>query len=549
MAAPVVGVNLTNYVLAEGEGNWATIGGGAAAFETDYYIQGTQSYTKRVSNNNRQVYNNTGGITFGTGDHVYVWLYATGRAVVDTVANGGFGVFMSDGGSTNYKVYYTDGSDVSLATGWRCFVADPNATPTATNGASVTAGSVGGLGGQLVTVAAAAGRNFAVDAIRYGTGLSISRGESGNAAGFSTVTTQNDNVSNQYGVFAASDTGGVLQGELTIGVDDAATDTYFEESNKTILVPDKNPLSPANVNTSSLFTGVNVVGGATTCILNNISFFTADSHDKGYFYANDGTNDPLLVDLDGCTFQEWGETRMSSNTEISNTTWISCEAITLNSGTLDNCTVETGVGGTYVFAAGTPNNISNTSFIGGGTGGGHAFEVTSGGTYSFVGNGFTGFGGNTTDDAAVHINGGGTGIAVTFNITGGGTGGPDQGFTFKLTPSVDTGGGISTVAFISAVTVNINGLPVVGPTDNATEIRVFDTGTSTEIVGVGTENHRTSTYSFSLSSGTNFDVRLLNLDYVPAFISGITANTDPTNIPVDLKLDRVYSDDTPPTGE
>ena len=133
MAAPVVGVNLTNYVLAEGEGNWATIGGGAAAFETDYYIQGTQSYTKRVSNNNRQVYNNTGGITFGTGDHVYVWLYATGRAVVDTVANGGFGVFMSDGGSTNYKVYYTDGSDVSLATGWRCFVADPNATPTATN--------------------------------------------------------------------------------------------------------------------------------------------------------------------------------------------------------------------------------------------------------------------------------------------------------------------------------------------------------------------------------------------------------------------------------
>jgi hypothetical protein len=36
---------------------------------------------------------------------------------------------------------------------------------------------------------------------------------------------------------------------------------------------------------------------------------------------------------------------------------------------------------------------------------------------------------------------------------------------------------------------------------------------------------------------------------VPAFVSGITANTDPTNIPVDLKIDRVYDDDTPPTGE
>ncbi len=229
---------------------------------------------------------------------------------------------------------------------------------------------------------------------------------------------------------------------------------------------------------------------------------------------------------------------MSSNTEISNTTWISCEGITLNSGTLDNCTVETGVSGTYVFAAGTPNNISNTSFIGEGTGGGHGFEVTSGGSYSFVGNNFTNFGNSDTDDAAVHINGGGTGIAVTFNITGGG----DEDFTYKLT------GAGSTVTFISEVTVNITGLPVV-PTGNATEIRVFDSGTTTEIAGIGTENHRTSTYSFSLSTGTNFDVRLLNLDYIPAFVSNQTASTDPTNIPVDLKIDRVYDDDTPPTGE
>ena len=545
MAAPVVSLGITNYTLAESsiESNWVTIGGGAAAFESDYYIQGTESYTKRVSNNARQVYNNTANANFGTGDHAYVWLYATGRAVVDSVANGGFGVFMSDGGSTNYKVYYTGGSDVSLATGWRCFVADPNQTPNITNGGSVTAANVAALGGQLATVAAAAGRNFAVDAIYVGTGLTITRGESTNAGGFSTITSINDNVNNQYGVFSASDTGGVLQGQLKIGVDDASTDTYFQEDNKTVLVPDKNPLAPTNVNTSSSFTGFSIVGGATTCILNNVSFFTADSHDKGYFYSNDGTNDPLLVDLDGCTFQEWGEVRMSANTEITNTTWIGCEAITLNSGTIDNCTVETGIGGTYLFAAGTPDNISNTSFIGGGTGGGHGFEVTTEGTYSFVGNGFTSFGASDTDDAAVHINGGATGIAVTFNITGGGTAGPEQGFTYKLT------GAGTTVEFVSAVTVNINGLPVVGPTDNATEIRIFTAGTNTEIAGVGTENHRTSTYSFSLSSGTNFDVRLLNLDYVPAFVANQTASTDPTNIPVDLKLDRVYSDDTPPTGE
>ena len=552
MAAPVVGVNLTLVTPAESatDTNWATIGGGAAAFESDYYIQGTESYTKRVSNNTRQVYNTSATVNFTNitdGSCVYVWLYATGRAVVDTVTNGGFGVHVGDGGGNNWRVYHTDGSDVSLSTGWRCFVADPKQTAKTTNGNNGGTDSVGAFGGQLSTTAGAAGRNFAVDVIRYGTGLSISRGGSGNPfANFSDITSVNDSVSNQYGVFSASDTGAILQGTLTIGVDDGTTDTNFMEENKTILVPDKNPLiGESFFNTSPTFTGIDIVGAATSVMMDNISFFTADGHDKGYFYANNGTNDPLSVDLDGCTFQEWGETRMSGNTAISNTTWINCEAVTLNSGTLDNCTVQAGVGGTYVFAAGTPNNISNTSFIGGGVGGGHGFEVTSSGTYNFVGNGFTGFGGNTTDDAAVHINGGGTGIAVTFNITGGGTGGPDQGFTFKLTPV-----GVSTVDFVSAVTVNITGLPTPSETSQGTEIRVLGAGT-TNLLGVGTENTLPSDgiYTFSLTSGTNFDVRILNVDYVPFFLGGLTADTDPTNIPVDLKIDRVYKDDTPPTGE
>jgi hypothetical protein len=41
MAAPVVSLGITNYTLAESaiETNWVSIGGGAAAFESDYYIQ------------------------------------------------------------------------------------------------------------------------------------------------------------------------------------------------------------------------------------------------------------------------------------------------------------------------------------------------------------------------------------------------------------------------------------------------------------------------------------------------------------------------------
>lgn len=555
MAAPVIGVNLTLIDDADGAGSWAATGGGAAQFDSDYRIQGTQSFTKRCSNGTRRLYHLTTQ-TFSTNDHLFVWGYATGVISIDTAANGGFAPIMGSNAS-NYSEFYQSGSDVSLTEGFRCYVASPVfGTPDSTvgNGGLTTPTSIGLVGMRIRTTQSVNGRNGAADVARFGTGLSISRGEeTTNESNFLPITTENDNTSNQYGVFQATATGAKLQGNITIGVDDASTDTFFKEENQVVEVPDKNPLitesTGANPNTAKEFTGFDIVGSATTCILNNISFFTGDRYDRGYLDCNSGTNKPLNIDIDGCTLQDWGPTRLSSNTAITNTTWIGCESIVLNGGTIDQCTVQsgirtTGVGGTYIFAAGTPEDISNTSFICPVGGGGHAFEVTQSGTYSFVGNQFTDANGDAwgfvdTDNAAVHINGGGTGIAVTFNITGGG----DGDFTYKLT------GAGTTVTFISAVTVNITGLPVVGPTDNATEIRVFTAGTNTEIAGVGTENHRTSTYSFSLSTGTNFDVRLLNLDYVPSFVSNQTASTDPTNIPVDLKIDRVYDDDTPPSGE
>jgi hypothetical protein len=549
MANAKVLVGLTTINDAETNSNWSNLGGGGSpSNEPDYYVQNIGSVSRTVSNQLRGFYyDDPAGITtVPVGQHVFVWLYLTGYPAADTTALGGLRIVLGNAGASAYKEYYVDGQE-NLTGGWRCYVVNPQNTADNTVGTPPT-NEFTTWGTRANITRPVAKNNLACDVIRVGLGLTVYNGDVGAPAGISSVTDVNDASLNQFGVFAATDTGALIQGKLFIGLDDTTTDTYFSDSNAVIVNPDKNPEVLANKNTDADFTGMCIQGGLTTCILSNVSFFSVDTHDRGFLDCNTATNKPLKVDIDGCTFQDWGVSLLSSNTDVTNSTYINTRAITLNSGTLDNCTVETGIGGTYVFAGGTPNNISNTSFIGGGTGGGHGFEVTQGGTYSFVGNGFTGFGDNTTDDAAVHINGGATGIAVTFNITGGGTGGPEQGFTYKLTPSVDTGGGISTVTFVSAVTVNINGLPVV-PTGNATEIRILGAGTTNEIAGVGTENHRTSTYSFSLSSGTNFDVRILNLDYVPAFVSNQTASTDPTNIPVDLKLDRVYDDDTPPTGE
>ena len=563
MAAATINVNLTLIDDADDDSaSWEPVGrSGQVTGDGDIFIQQDPASTTSFSQVNTLAveiellsYDTGGAITFGEHEHLFAWLNFTAPSKLESTANGGQRIAFGNGSSGagalgNYAQYFVGGNESEfLSGGWRCFAASPTVTPQAGSVESTPRSfAAGGRGAQSV------GKdNMFVDVMRYGRGLQIVDGDQTNPGTMKSFTDVNDAIANQYGVVRAEGAGASVQGEVLIGHEDAtATTTVFTDANYAVFVPNKNPLS-ANSDFATLetFTGFRIIGSGTSCRFNNFSFSTADEYDKGYLSAQPsypftfaGGVVPQFLSIDGCTFNEWGQVQMSAATQISNTTFISCEPITLNSGTLDNCTVETGVGLTYVNAAGTPNNISNTSFICPVGGGGHAFEVTQGGEYNFVGNQFTDANGDAwgfvdTNNAAVHINGGATGIAVTFNITGGG----DGDFSYKLT------GAGSTVDFVSAVTVNVTGLPV-APTGNATEIRILGAGTTNEIAGVSTENHRTATYSFSLPAGTNFDVRLLNLDFVPLFVANQTASTDPTNIPVDLKIDRVYDDDTPPTGE
>ena len=564
MAAAQVLVGLTTLTNAETAGNFSRIGdtggGGATspAVNDEVYIQGSNSVTRLVRSN-------TGGTqvalaaesssqTITTTDprHFYVWIYNLANSSADTAANGGYRIYLAGNANENsYDMYYVGGSDELPGGGWKCYVASLRQS-----GAD-TAGTFGGEANLPSTVTHAGAQstiktgvtisrfaNFALDSMFIGVGLTVYNGDSGAPAGITSFTDVNDSELNRYGVCEKTSSGASIQGKLGIGLDDASTtDTYYSDSDIVILNPNKNPNSPTNLNTLSDFTGISIQGGLTTAFFTNVFFNSVDSYDKGYFSCSEGTNEPATVELDGCTFQNWGTTTLSGFTTATNTTWINCEAITLNTGTLDNCTVETGIGGTYVFAGSTPNNISNTSFIGGGTGGGHAIEVTASGSYDFTNNTFTNFGGNNTDDAAIHING--AGLDVTFNITGNdATAAP----TYKLT------GVGATVAFNASVTVNVTGLPITPAPQDATEIRVLVAGqdlfaTSTGIgttnpsAGIGTESHRTSTFSFGIAKDTAIDLRIINLDYIPQFISSITCSNDPTNIASNMKLDRVSQND------
>lgn len=557
MADATIIVNLTLIDDADDDpGGYERVGtGGNIGGDGDVFIQdsggsSTQSEVTTIPGGSTVgiQFDNGSTITFGERDHLFVWQIFTAPFRLNTTANGGQRVWFTDGSNQggNRIDFYVGGNEAEFLTGgWKCDVASPNVTPQEIVGSPSAPYQAFGGGGNGVT---SPGKdNYFIDVQRYGRGLQITDGDDVNPGTMKSITDVNDTLVNQYGVLRAEGAGGSLQGEVAIGfTDGSSTVTYFSDTNYSVFNRNKNPLSGSSeYATLEDFTGIRILGSGTTCIFNNFAFTSADEYDRGYIscvtsypFDYSSADAPLDVDINGCTFISWGQTRMSSTTAITNSTWIGCNAITLGNGTIENCTVEAGIGGTYVFAANTPNNITDCSFIGDGTGGGHAFEVTSEGTYAFVGNSFSNFGDSDTDDAAVHINGGATGIAVTFNITGGG----DGAFSYKLT---GTG---TTVTFVSAVTVNITGLPVV-PVGNGTEIRVLGAGTTSEIAGVGTENHRTDTYTFSITSGADFDLQVLNLDFVPLFVGGLSADTDPTNVPISLKLDRVYEDDSPPSGE
>ena len=68
-------------------------------------------------------------------------------------------------------------------------------------------------------------------------------------------------------------------------------------------------------------------------------------------------------------------------------------------------------------------------------------------------------------------------------------------------------------------------------------------GTTNPNDAVGIESSRTSTFSFGMAKDTAIDLRIINLDYVPQFISSITCSNDPTNIASNMKLDRVSQND------
>ena len=383
--------------------------------------------------------------------------------------------------------------------------------------------------------------NIGMDAIDIGAGLNMVGGDGASADGvFQDFSDADFNTTaNRWGYCIETEAGFDAFGIWWIGEDhnQVATATVFVDTGIVIAFPDG--LFAAGF--SGL--GINLEVAATDVTFTSCLFLS-----KGNTTTTD-TRAILLVTgtagvkflADSCTFDAFAAFTLTSKAELRDCIITNSLLITQAGGTLDGCIISgatTGDGVAFIQSDDLAE-IKNCDFT---FSDGHAIEITATGTYSFVGNKFTGYSGTPgsnlvsssgSNDAAIFNDSGGL---VTINVSGGGD-----------TPAIRNGVGATTV-------VNNNvALTFSGLRDN-TEVRVFTADTTTELAGIenatdGTSDDRSVT--FSLSASISVDVRFAhgiaadgNHYIVPDrnSILDLTWPTVTSDIPITQVLDRNFDD-------
>ena len=504
MAAQSITTDLSTMTLMEAGTTTADIGGGQGATdEPDFYIQGSQAFSRKISGTSAIAgfgISSTGPSV--AGQHVFVWAINLTPGLVNSTAAGGVRVFI--GNSTNaYNQFYVNGNE-DLIGGWKCYPVDYQATADATAGNPNGTGTVGAL---LSTTGTINRPNLGVDAIRYGTGIDATGGGTPDPdLTFNDIATEDSLTTNQYGICQPSAAGVNLQGRIRIGADDTSTSTSFVDVDAVLTKVNNNP-SGVNANTTTDFSGLILQGSLTTVSLTGCLFISLDTHDKGFIDASSATNGIGTSTIDGCTFLDWGTVSGRASLTIENSSFKNAGSVTANGSSIDTCTFDScdpvDVGTALA-------DITNCTFTSSGTG--HAITTSlATGTISFNNNNFSGY----TTGANAAINFTATSGTVTVNYSGGNL------------PTFQTAG--VSVTFQASSSLTLTGL------QPNTEVRVYDAGTTTEVAGV--ENSGTSeVFSISVSS---VDIVIHALGFIYQRLEGIATTSD-RSIPIQQQEDRQF---------
>lgn len=428
MAVAVVAFDGTRVNAADSNTNWGHwVGGGAAP-----PAEAQNAYQNALAVNKKVTATTLTGIDYDPGASPLdmtaaanaLWFIKTYVADFGDV-NATFGVAVGIGSSNaDYYKYNIAGSGAALSRydeyppqgGYILTALDPNiaAWRDSTTGTPVLT-AVDWYGGQCaMVVGGAKSENFAIDSIDVGTGLTITAGDGASTEGNFTdfVAFDQDTIANRYGCVSGSGNALSAWCLLTIGT---ASVTEFLDSTSVVTFKDGYH--------SAGLVGVSVGLSHASSIINVGALLIGEGTIQT-LAADDTRPDFTVVGTTGSfdcssTMRNFRNIEFTSVCDIVNAD-LECELLTQASSNISDSIIRTNSATSIACLQdptfGVTTDLHDVDFIQSGVG--HAIELNTATTYNMSGLTFTGYGANTTDDAALDVTTTGT---VVINITGGDT--------------------------------------------------------------------------------------------------------------------------------
>lgn len=259
--ALVVTKNLTDLWDSEATTGWTGI---STTTYSGFQREGSNCEGLQVSNETQTGYRSFTAFDMSAAA-VYVWFFVAGQ--MDTVVNGGIRIVLGDG--TNRIAYHVGGSDslrFNIGTIWSCLMIDGANPPTdftveAGTEASLDFANITQVGVAFKTLSKSLGGadNCFWDIARWGTGLTITGGGSTTQGTFAELASDDYSTAagKAYGIIREIQPGVFgVQGQLVFGDVTAATNSYFEDVDATVIFE-------AN-GAGDTFYSMSVVGGTGT---------------------------------------------------------------------------------------------------------------------------------------------------------------------------------------------------------------------------------------------------------------------------------------------
>jgi len=444
----------------------------------------------------------------GNGYHVYMWMNCSG--VVDTQANGGYRIVLYSGTGSDFATFFVGGNDTH-GTGWQLMCVDPASTPDLETGTFDPTDVMRiGLAFKTLTAATKQGQvymyNCFWDAVRYGTGLTITSGDTDGITPDDIF--QEDNASLlKYGVVQKSYGSYIITGKILLG-DTGTSAIDFVMDNEIIVFPD-------NDYVATDFYGIEPVGNATGATYIDISNSVIKAVGARKFSFDISSSNIDTFSMIGSTLNNAGLSTFQSGQTITGNVFNACLQVEPSTSTFTNnkFTNSVDVGGALLF----PSNdagISDLKFI----------NCDNGVEYDALSDSTTpGFSNFIFDDEAGNYdvnNTSGSSVAIALAGT-------------TNANSYNPAGDI--VTFTASYILTITGLITLS------DINFREAGTNNELQNTQENVPTTVTYTYGADEvSDDVDIGMFLAGYIPKYVRAYTLTAGDVSIPVAQEIDRDY---------